>query len=193
MKLATTLLLLWPLSAEAGRLKIQVLVSRAQELVTERCTCAEAPLYREAQWSVHRQTTPGRLDIRVSGGTPPYRFIGADPDVDRKGYYHRVMPGKQVITVVDALGERASRTVHVGKGQRYRRIDCSEGRPPMMVRSRSTHRPAARTVARLVIAAPKPDPKPVQDGLERRKEASPRPDPTRKDRDRTTRPGRTVR
>ncbi|HEY0978041.1 MAG TPA: hypothetical protein VGE21_11290 [Flavobacteriales bacterium] len=177
------LLCLLPIAAQGAKLKLQVLVSRGQELIVERCECQGAPDRGELSWVVDRKVTPGSLTLNISGGAPPYRILGVDTTLMVVDGYRSVQAGTHRITVIDARGERVTRTVNVGISRRYQRMPCAQGRPEMNVKRYRGQRAKAAATSRTSSAFGEEPPtdKPDRDRhiSDRRRERTPPPSPER--------------
>lgn len=110
------------LGLQATPLSVEYITADASYVITEMrvCECAESyPLDRPSL--IDGQ--PGSILLVVSGGTPPYS-INWHTAVASSGTRVIVRPGMHRVTVIDAVGERVTRSIHVGQTSRTVRTEC---------------------------------------------------------------------
>lgn len=107
---------------KATPLSVDYTTTLASYVITEmrECECAESyPLDRPSL--IDGQ--PGSILLVVSGGMPPYS-INWHTAVASSGTRVIVWPGMHRVTVIDAVGERVTRSIHVGQTSRTIHPEC---------------------------------------------------------------------
>lgn len=107
---------------QATPLSVDYVTSGASYVITEACECESAEGYPVARQPAI-DGKPGSISLILSGGTPPYE-INWHTAVAASGARVIVWPGMHRVTVVDAVGERVTRSIHVGQTSRTVHPDC---------------------------------------------------------------------
>lgn len=122
----------------AARLQVQYITTMA--FVTTIQPCEEDVSERYVPRTV--VTQPGSINLRITGGTPPYSIQWHDGS--GIGICASAMPGRRTVTVIDALGERVTRSIHVGRSHRTVQLHCPEPTNNERVVSASECKPAVK-------------------------------------------------
>ena len=110
------------LGLQADPLRVDYSTTGASYVITEACDCESAEGYPVVrQPAVENQ--PGFISLVVSGGTPPYD-INWHTEVMTGGSRVIAWPGMHRVTVIDAVGERVTRSIHVGQTSRTIPPEC---------------------------------------------------------------------
>jgi hypothetical protein len=110
------------LGLQANPLRVDYSTAVASYVITEACECESAEGYLVAR-QPSAEGEPGTISLAISGGTPPYS-VNWHTAVSASGVRINAWPGMHRVTVIDAVGERVTRSIHVGQTSRTVHPDC---------------------------------------------------------------------
>ena len=122
--LLPALLTLAPM-VQAARLQVDHHTAKAHVTLVRPCSCNGNNHQRSVSGEQEMRTFPGSISLDISGGVAPYDITWhTQPWLG--GAVFIAEPGMHRVTVVDAVGERITRSIHVGKSWRYLSAQCPE-------------------------------------------------------------------
>lgn len=107
--------------AIGARLQVDCATTKAVQTITY--DCPRLVMERGGRDAEMLTTSGGMVRLDISGGTPPYS-VSWDGEIGGGGSCFVSMPGRRTVTVVDAAGNRVTRTVHIGTVRRVVRRPC---------------------------------------------------------------------